>query len=31
VDATLGIEQIHQLITERVSALKMLKRNNKQQ
>jgi len=30
VDATLGIEQIHQIIIERVGAIKMLKRNIKQ-
>jgi dTMP kinase len=30
VDATLGIEQIHQIIIERVGAIKLLKRNVKQ-
>jgi dTMP kinase len=30
VDATLGIEQIHQIIIERVGAIKLLKRNIKQ-
>jgi dTMP kinase len=31
VDATLGIDQIHQIIIERVSSIKMLKRNVSQQ
>jgi dTMP kinase len=30
VDASLSIEQIHQVIIERVSAIKLLKRNQKQ-
>ena len=30
VDATLGIDQIHQIIIERVGAIKLLKRNIKQ-
>jgi dTMP kinase len=30
VDATLDIEQIHQIIIERVGAIKLLKRNTKQ-
>ena len=30
VDASLSIEQIHQVITERVSAIKLLKKNQKQ-
>jgi dTMP kinase len=29
VDASLSVEQIHQVITERVSAIKLLKRNQK--
>jgi len=29
VDASLSIEQIHQVITERVSVIKLLKRNQK--